>query len=103
MLKILPHFFEWRELSGPWPEAPAGMTRRELIAVQRGLPIFRGEGMAKLDLDFERAMQLAESLPLPIFNADRRLLELDRLEQGMGLSAGGRRGVQRDRRNRRRR
>jgi len=103
MLKILPYFFEWRELSGPWPEAPAGMTRRELIAVERGLPIFRGEGRAKLDLDSERAMQLAESLPLPIFNADRRLLELDRLEQGVGSTASGRRGREGDRRQRRRR
>ncbi|MFM7166064.1 MAG: tRNA (guanine(46)-N(7))-methyltransferase TrmB [Planctomycetaceae bacterium] len=88
MLKIVPHFFEWRELSGPWPEAPAGMTRRELIAMQRGLPIFRGEGRARSGVDAERAMSLAESLPLPIFNADRRLLELDRLEQGGGAAAG---------------
>jgi len=101
MLRIVPHFFEWRELSGPWPEAPAGMTRRELIAIQRGLPIFRGEGTAKSGVDAERAMKLAESLPLPIFNADRRLLELDQIEQGGGVAEGRRSGRGRGFRRRR--
>ncbi|MEY3174240.1 MAG: tRNA ((7)-)-methyltransferase [Planctomycetota bacterium] len=80
MLRILPVFFQWNEIHTPWPHAPKGITRREIIARQRGLPIFRGEGTARPDLDPVEAVKLAEALPLPIFNADRRLLELDRLE-----------------------
>jgi tRNA (guanine-N7-)-methyltransferase len=103
MLKILPHFFDWQERSGPWPQAPQGMTRRELIATQRGLQIFRGEGTAKCNLDPDRAIELAESLPLPVFNADRRLLELDQLEHGGRPSAGAKPGRSGGRRPRRRR
>ena len=80
MLRILPVFFNWTEIQTPWPHAPKGITRREIIARQRGLPIFRGEGIARPDLDPTEAVRLAEALPLPVFNADRRLLELDRLE-----------------------
>jgi tRNA (guanine-N7-)-methyltransferase len=80
MLSILPIFFDWTEVRTPWPHAPKGITRREIIARQRGLPIFRGHGTARPQLDPLEAEKLAEALPLPVFNADRRLLELDRLE-----------------------
>ncbi|MFM8479103.1 MAG: hypothetical protein ACKOEO_25225, partial [Planctomycetaceae bacterium] len=80
MLSILPIFFDWTEVRTPWPNAPKGITRREIIARQRGLPIFRGHGTARPLLDPIEAEKLADALPLPVFNADRRLLELDRLE-----------------------
>lgn len=82
MTKILPVFFEFREQKGPWPHAVKGITRREIIARSHGLPIFRGEGIARSDLDSEKAISLAESLPLPTFNADRRLQALDQMERG---------------------
>ena len=82
MLKILPVFFEWTERHEPWPHAPKGITRREIIARQHKLQIFRGEGKARTDIDPITAVNLATSLPLPVFNADRRLLKLDRLESG---------------------
>jgi tRNA (guanine-N7-)-methyltransferase len=44
MCRILPQFFHFREHPEPWPDAPAGRTRREIAARQRGLPIFRGVG-----------------------------------------------------------
>ena len=72
-------FFEFHERIGKWPDAPRGRTRREIIAMKRRLPIFRGHGAAKLGLSGEEAMQLADSLPPPTFNADRRLRELDRI------------------------
>ena len=93
MLKILPVFFDWDVRAEPWPFAPQGVTRREIIARQRGLPIFRGEGTAKPGLDAEEAIRLAEALPLPVFNADRRLQAIDQLErETQGGKPGGGRG-----------
>ena len=80
MMDVVPAFFEFHEHAGPWPDAPEGRTRREIIASQRGLPIFRGEGTARTDIDPDQALALAEQLPPPVFNADRRLMELDDLE-----------------------
>lgn len=82
MLEVVPTFFEFHEQSGPWPDAPEGRTRREILARQMGLPIFRGVGVARTDIEPARARQAAEALPAPAFNADRRLMKLDRLEQG---------------------
>jgi tRNA (guanine-N7-)-methyltransferase len=80
--QVVPAFFVLHEQSGPWPDAPQGRTRREIIARQRGLPIFRALAEARGDLDVEAARQAAEALPPPVFDADRRLLELDALESG---------------------
>jgi tRNA (guanine-N7-)-methyltransferase len=80
--QVVPAFFVLHEQSGPWPDAPEGRTRREIIARQRGLPIFRGLAEARTDLDVDAARQAAEAMPPPIFDADRRLLELDALERG---------------------
>jgi tRNA (guanine-N7-)-methyltransferase len=81
MLRVVPAFFEFEERTTPWPHAAKGITRREIIARRQGLTIFRGEGRARTDLDLDTARQLAESQPLPTFNADRRLQELDALER----------------------
>jgi tRNA (guanine-N7-)-methyltransferase len=80
MRTIVPLFFAWEERDRPWPDAPKGRTRREIIALKRGLPVFRGVGTARADLDEGEARRLAEQLPPPVFDADRRLRELDRLE-----------------------
>jgi tRNA (guanine-N7-)-methyltransferase len=73
------HFFDFHERIGRWPDAPRGRTRREIIAMKKGLPIFRGHGTAKPAITAEEAIRLAESLPAPLFEADRRLIELDRM------------------------
>lgn len=82
MRGILSVFFEFTEHPGPWPDAPQGRSRREMIARSKGLDIFRGTGIRRDDIDLEQAEALARSLPLPTFNADRRLIELDALEGG---------------------
>ena len=64
---------------GRWPDSPKGRTCREIIALKRNLSIFRGSGTAKLDLSENEALRLAEALPPPTFDADRRLRELDEL------------------------
>lgn len=79
--KVVPVFFDFTERQMPWPDAVKGITRREIIARRQGLSIFRGEGFARTDLNSDDALVFAESLPLPTFNADRRLQALDRIER----------------------
>jgi tRNA (guanine-N7-)-methyltransferase len=81
MQQVVPVFFDFEERTSPWPDAPKGRTRREIIALRRGLPVFRGIGKAKVGLSEAEALKLAESLPPPVFDADRRLQELDRMER----------------------
>jgi tRNA (guanine-N7-)-methyltransferase len=81
---VVPEFFTFHERIGVWPDAPKGRTRREIIALRRRLPVFRGSGTARLDLSRAEAVRLAEALPPPVFDVDRRLRELDHLEMGKG-------------------
>jgi tRNA (guanine-N7-)-methyltransferase len=79
--EVAPVFFEFQEQPGRWPNAPRGRTRREIVALRQGLPVFRGSGRARLNLSADDALALAESLPPPAFDADRRLRQLDLLER----------------------
>lgn len=88
MQQIVPLFFEFAEHPGKWPDAPKGRTRREIIALREKLPVFRGTGHPRTDITPEGAIKLAESLPTPRFDADRRLMALDKLERES--SDGGR-------------
>jgi tRNA (guanine-N7-)-methyltransferase len=81
MRQIVPVFFAFEERPGPWPDAPKGRTRREIIALRRGLPVFRGVGKAREGLSEAEARRLTEALPPPVFDADRRLRELDEMER----------------------
>jgi tRNA (guanine-N7-)-methyltransferase len=76
--EVIPSFFEFREHSGPWPEAPAGRTRREIVAQKRGLIIYRGIATRRDDLDPESASALAVSHPLPVFRTRGPWCDLDR-------------------------
>jgi tRNA (guanine-N7-)-methyltransferase len=82
--RVVHVFFDFEERQSPWPDGPKGRTRREILALRRGLPVFRGSGRVKVDLDAAEAVRLAENLPPPIFDADRRLRELDDWEQERG-------------------
>lgn len=79
--EVLPVFFDFRENPGRWPDAPKGRTRREIVALRKGLPVFRGTGTARTGLSEIDALELARSLPPPTFDADRRLKQLDALER----------------------
>ena len=79
---LMPLFFDFEERKGHWLDAPRGRTRREIIAHRKGLPVFRGTGHAKANLSAGEALRLAEELPPPVFDADRRLRELDLLDRG---------------------
>jgi tRNA (guanine-N7-)-methyltransferase len=80
MREVVPVFFDFTEREKTWPDAPKGRTRREIIALRRGLPVFRGSGTARPALSEPEALRLAGELPPPVFDADRRLRELDDLE-----------------------
>jgi tRNA (guanine-N7-)-methyltransferase len=82
--EVVPVFFEFRERIGRWPDAPRGRTRREILALKRGLPVFRGVGAARAGLSPADALHLAESLPPPVFEADRRLRKVDEDERSGG-------------------
>jgi tRNA (guanine-N7-)-methyltransferase len=81
MTDVVPVFFDFHAQPGHWPDAPKGRTRREIIALRRGLPIFRGWGAARAGLREGEALRLAGALPPPVFDADRRLQELDVVER----------------------
>jgi len=80
MCQVVPVFFDLDERPNCWPDAPKGRTRREIIALRRGLCVFRGVARPKTGLQEADALALAQALPLPTFDADRRLQELDELE-----------------------
>jgi tRNA (guanine-N7-)-methyltransferase len=80
--EVVPYFFDFHERIGRWPDAPKGRTRREIMALRRGLPIFRGQGSARVGLSVQEAQELAGTLPPPVFDADRRLRKLDEEEGG---------------------
>jgi tRNA (guanine-N7-)-methyltransferase len=80
MQAVVPVFFEMREQPRTWPDAPKGRTRREIIALRRGLDVWRAWGIRREGLSTEQALALAESMPPPVFDADRRLQELDDVE-----------------------
>jgi tRNA (guanine-N7-)-methyltransferase len=79
--QVAPFFFEFHDQAGPWPDAPKGRTRREILALRRGLPVFRGWGEPLAELCETDALRLVESLPTPVFDADRRLAQLDEMER----------------------
>jgi tRNA (guanine-N7-)-methyltransferase len=79
--EVVPVFFDFQEREGKWPDGPKGRTRREIIALRKGLPVFRGSGMAKPGLGEDQALRTAETLPPPVFDADRRLQQLDEEEK----------------------
>ena len=67
VLSVAPAFFDFRVLDGPWPDDPDGRTRREIIARQKGLKIFRGFGPRRENLSAADCVGLLARLPRPTF------------------------------------
>jgi tRNA (guanine-N7-)-methyltransferase len=91
MSRVVPAFFTFHEHPDPWPDAPAGRSRREILARSRGLRIFRGWGHRRDELEDEAIKALVASLPLPTFRTRGPSCELDALEE-QGMGAKGRKG-----------
>jgi tRNA (guanine-N7-)-methyltransferase len=79
--KTVPFFFDVTEHSEPWQDAPLGRTRREILARQSDLPVFRMLCRPKPGVDIAAAREQAKQMPLPRFDADRRLQQLDKKEK----------------------
>ncbi len=77
MTKVLPWFFHFEEHPEPWPDAPEGRTRREIMARQRGLTIFRAVGRRRDELSPDELSALVDSLPMPTFRSRGPWCELD--------------------------
>lgn len=80
MRSVLSSFFDWREQVEPWPDAPEGRTRREILARSLNLPIFRAVCSPIPTLTETDLAALVDRLPQPKFNADRALQKIDQLE-----------------------
>jgi tRNA (guanine-N7-)-methyltransferase len=78
--RVVPVFFDFRDQPGPWPDAPEGRSRREILARRRGLHIFRGYGHRRDDLAVDAALERAESLPPPRFRTRGPWYDLDARE-----------------------
>jgi tRNA (guanine-N7-)-methyltransferase len=81
MQAVVPVFFDMQDQTRTWSDAPKGRTRREIIALKRGLEVWRAWGVRREGLSTLEALTLAESMPAPVFDADRRIRELDQLER----------------------
>jgi tRNA (guanine-N7-)-methyltransferase len=103
MERVLPAFFKLEEHPNPWPDAPEGRSRREILSRSRGLKIFRGVATRRDDLSAEAIAQLLPSLPMPTFRTYGPWSDLDAVEMageggGGGDARGGRRQEKRGRR-----
>jgi tRNA (guanine-N7-)-methyltransferase len=91
MRDVVPAFFAFQEQEGPWPDAPEGRTRREILARSRGLPIYRGLGRRLAELSEEEIRERLGSLPSPLFRTRGPSCELDAIEaEGVGRKGRGR-------------
>ncbi len=80
MVRVLPVFFEFEERPGPWPDAPEGRSRREILARSRHLKVFRGSGTRRDDLSTADAVRVAERLPEPRFRSRGPWCDLDAID-----------------------
>jgi tRNA (guanine-N7-)-methyltransferase len=81
MTRVISVFFHFDRVETPWPDAPEGRSRREILARSRGLTIYRGVGTRRDDLDESQALALAEELPQPAFRTRGPWDALDRVER----------------------
>jgi tRNA (guanine-N7-)-methyltransferase len=70
ILVCAPRLFRWKERKEPWPDAPLGRTRREIVAREKGLAIRRGSG-AKRPVDPRKVAGIVRAMPRPTFDANR--------------------------------
>ncbi len=67
--QVLPTITSWHVQEGPWPEDPQGRSRREIVALHKGLNIYRGWGTRLDTLTRAEFEERCRQLPPPNFNA----------------------------------
>ena len=78
--ELVPCFLDFQERFEPWPDAPLGRTRREILARARGLLIYRGEARKSQEQADAALLRVAARLPLPRFRTRGPWRDLDREE-----------------------
>jgi len=68
--RVAPLLFEFEELSGRWPDSPAGRTRREIYARRKGMRIYKGQGIPR-SLSPDAIQDIVRNQPAPTFDASR--------------------------------
>ncbi|MCY2975940.1 MAG: methyltransferase domain-containing protein [Planctomycetota bacterium] len=70
---VVSQIFDWTERESPWEDEgkidPYGRSRREAIAIEKGLPIFRSESKRRNGWISDNLESLIDGLPLPTFAA----------------------------------
>jgi tRNA (guanine-N7-)-methyltransferase len=66
---VVPLLFDFQELTGRWPDAPKGRTRREIYARRHGMKIFHGQGQPRPELTAEAIEQIVHTASRPNFSA----------------------------------
>ena len=69
MRRVAPLLFDFEELTGTWPDAPRGRTRREIYARKHALTVYRGQGRPKPQLPPERIAEFVRGQRAPDFDA----------------------------------
>jgi len=64
---IVTPFFVWQDQIAPWAEDPHGRSRREFVANERKLQVFRAIGTRRSELDEDQLDKIVDSLPIPDF------------------------------------
>ena len=82
---------KWHDQVGPWSEDPHGRSRREFVATEQGLSIYRGWAERRDDLDDAAMTELIISLPQPTFNVDNSSDQSARKDRKRGNWRSGRR------------
>jgi len=67
--EVLPSLFEVSPMRGRWPDAPRGRTRREIIALRRGLSVCRAVCRPKRQFGEAEVAAIVAGMPLPVFDA----------------------------------
>jgi tRNA (guanine-N7-)-methyltransferase len=67
---IMSKLFNWQEVAGRWPEDEHGRSRREVLSIEQGLPIFRGTATKRSDWTDEAFQTEIASLPQPNFRVE---------------------------------
>ncbi len=70
--QIVSATMRWHDQQGAWPEDPYGRSRREFLATEKGLTIYRGWAERRDELDDAALEALVATLPQPTFTVAER-------------------------------
>lgn len=82
---------QWHDQDGPWSEDPHGRSRREFVATEKGLTIYRGWAERRDDLSQTEMSELIVNMPQPTFTVESPECESTRKDRKRGNWRSGRR------------